>query len=466
MGIGLPMGKGRLTAVAIILAIGASIWLIYRFMTGSGLPEIPRPASSTFTDQEVIADVADAARRVEREPRSAAAWGEYGIVLRAYRQHSDADHCFRVAADLDPTDGRWPYLLGVHVVDSDPAAAIPWLERAAKGTVPTHAQEIVRVRLAEALIAVGKSTEALAALGPDPLASPRTRFVAAKAAAAAGDDRTTAEYLGELADHPIAARQALIMRAEICRRQGRTSYAEYLAGRAAAEPDRTWPDPLADPIRSRDRSPGGRLDEAARLLRAGRPADAERHLRPLSAKTSGSDARPFVGLAEARSAQGDRKGALDALAMAVKIDANNLAANYQTGLLHFDSGEQFWAAGRADAARAEFREAITWLDRALAVQPDFGKALLLKGAALHKFLGRPDEGLALLRRFVQLRPEVGEGHLLLGQALADGGQTDAATASLRRAAELAQPGDRRAVEALSKLTKPELKSVTRSSDGK
>jgi predicted TPR repeat methyltransferase len=40
---------------------------------------------------------------------------------------------------------------------------------------------------------------------------------------------------------------------------------------------------------------------------------------------------------------------------------------------------------------------------------------------------------------------------LLGQALADSGQTDAAVASLRRAVELAAPGDRRAADALAKL---------------
>jgi TolA-binding protein len=39
----------------------------------------------------------------------------------------------------------------------------------------------------------------------------------------------------------------------------------------------------------------------------------------------------------------------------------------------------------------------------------------------------------------------------LGQALAESGQTEAAAASLRRAAELAQPGDRRAADALAKL---------------
>src|SRR5262249_50677194 len=136
---------------------------------------------------------------------------------------------------------------------------------------------------------------------------------------------------------------------------------------------------------------------------------------------------------------------------AVRVDPKNLAANYRIGLLHFDTGEKLWAAGRADLARAEFREAVTWLDKALALNPNFGKGLLLKGAALHRFLGRPEDGLELLRRFVQLRPEVGEGHLLLGQALAESGQLDAAAAELRRAAELAQPGDHRAVDALAKL---------------
>jgi tetratricopeptide (TPR) repeat protein len=397
-------------------------------------------------------DVAGAARRVESEPHSAAAWGEYGIVLRAYRQHAEADHCFQVAADLDPADGRWPYLLGVHLAETDPAAAVAWLERAARGTVPDEVRATVRARLAETLLAAGRPADALARLGPDPAASePRVRLAAARAAAETGDDRTAAELLGDLPDYPPAARQALLLRADICSRQGRTSYAKHLAARAADLPESGWPDPLADPIRSRDLSRGGRLDEAARLLRIGQPVEAERLLRPLTDEVSASDPRAFVGLAECREAQRDMNGALEALAKAVSLDPTNLAATYQIGLLHFHHGEQLWSAGRNDDARAEFREAVAWLEKALTLNPDFGKALLLKGAALHRFLGQPEEGLALLRRFVQLRPEVGEGHLLLGQALADSGQPDAAAASLRRAAALASPGDHRAADALAKL---------------
>jgi tetratricopeptide (TPR) repeat protein len=436
----------------IVIAAGVAVAYVAWPTREVPVPEIPRPGPSAFTEHEVQMDVAGAARRVELEPQSPAAWGEYGIVLRAYRQHPEADRCFQVAADLDPADGRWPYLMGTHLADADPTAAIAWLERAARGTVPAEARETVRARLAETLLAAGRQAEALAALGPDPAASPpRIRLTAARAAAAAGDDRAAAEFLGDLADYPPAARQALLLRSEICRRQGRTSYADYLAGLAADAPDGIWPDPLADPIRSRDLSQGGRLDEAARLLRARQPVEAERLLRPLTGDPSASDPRAFVGLAETREAQGDLRGALEALNQAVRIDPKNLAANYQIGLLHFHFAEQLWAAGKADEARAEFREAVTWLDKALAINPDFGKALLLKGAALHRFLGQPENGLALLRRFVQLRPEVGEGHLLLGQALADGGQPAAAAVSLRRAAELAQPGDRRAADALAKL---------------
>src|SRR5437764_2285390 len=213
----------------LVAAAGVAVAYIAWATRKVPVPEIPRPGPSAFTEREVQTDVSEAARRVELEPRSAVAWGEYGIVLRAYLQHAEADRCFQVAADLDPADGRWPYLLGVHLVYADPAAAVGWLERAARGTVPAEARDTVRARLAETLLAVGRPADALAALGPDPTTSPRTRLDAARAAAAAGDDRAAAEFLDDLTDHPAAARQALLLRAEICRRQGRTSYAEYLA---------------------------------------------------------------------------------------------------------------------------------------------------------------------------------------------------------------------------------------------
>src|SRR5262245_10683018 len=115
-------------AWCVIAAAGVAVAYVVWAIRKAPAPAIPRPGPSAFTEREVMMDVAGATRRVELEPRSAAAWGEYGIVLRAYRQHPEADHCFQIAADLDPTDGRWPYLLGVHLADTDPAAAVGWLE--------------------------------------------------------------------------------------------------------------------------------------------------------------------------------------------------------------------------------------------------------------------------------------------------------------------------------------------------
>ena len=44
------------------------------------VPEIPRPGPSAFTEREVQMDVAGAARRVELEPQSAAAWGHLNLL--------------------------------------------------------------------------------------------------------------------------------------------------------------------------------------------------------------------------------------------------------------------------------------------------------------------------------------------------------------------------------------------------
>jgi Flp pilus assembly protein TadD len=133
------------------------------------------------------------------------------------------------------------------------------------------------------------------------------------------------------------------------------------------------------------------------------------------------------------------------------IDPTSVDANLQLALLLFDNGEQLWAAGSRGPATEQFREAVVCLDRVLAARPAHGKATLLKGVALERFLGRPAEGLVLLREFVRLRPEVGEGHLLLGQALAAAGRPAEARASLKQAAALAAPGDTRAAAALAGL---------------
>src|SRR5712692_4452812 len=113
-------GRRAWLAVAALAVAGVAVAYVAWATREAPVPEIPRPVPSAFTEREVQMDVAGAARRVELEPQSAAAWGQYGIILRAYRQHPEADRCFQVAAELDPADGRWPYLIGTHLADADP----------------------------------------------------------------------------------------------------------------------------------------------------------------------------------------------------------------------------------------------------------------------------------------------------------------------------------------------------------
>lgn len=447
------MGRRRLIRASILGGLALSLVTVAGWWTSrrSTPPSVPEPGLTATTEPEVRADLAVLAEAVRTDSRSASRWGEYAQSLRAYGFHEPADVCFEAAAALDPEDGRWPYLLGSHRAEADAAGAAEWLARAVRAKLPNEVREPARLRWVEALLTAGRVVEARAALGPDPPSSPRAKLAAAGIAAAEGDDRGASVWLAGLAEYPSAARTVLILQADICRRQGRTSYAAVLSERAAAAPNVRWPDPLVDSIHRRNRSRAARMDQAAALLRSGRPFDAEQILFPMST-VENPDPRVLVGLAEARSARGDRAGAAEALAAAMRLDPLNTSANYQVGVHHFEVGERLWHEGKQDAARERFREANGRFDLVLSVSPNFGKAILLKGVALNRFLGQVEEGLTLIRRYIELRPEISEGYLLYGQALADSSREMEAVVTLRRAIETAEPGDRRAADLLNKLT--------------
>ncbi len=288
------VGRRVLSGVVVvgIAVAGGGWWWTHRVA-------VPPPPAVVFTpaaDPAFVADISAARAAVVAAPRSAGAWGEYGTVLRAYEQQAEADLCFETAARLDPADGRWAYLLGVRLAASDPAAGAVWL-RQAVGRVPADAAEAAKLTLVETLQAADQVTEARAAFGPDAPASPRAQVAAARLAFAAGDDQRAAELLTDLSAGPRPSRQVFALQAQLYQRKNRPASAAEASRKAATAPEPPWPDPLADPIPRRNRSRSGLLDEAARLLQAGRQRDAEKLLLPLTANSP--DAKPFLGIAEA-----------------------------------------------------------------------------------------------------------------------------------------------------------------------
>ena len=110
----------------------------------------------------ILTDQSDALSRLQTEiqtlqPRSAAAWGELGMILFAHDLYADAAPVLGRAEQLDAADPRWPYLQGLALLFSDPEAVLPCLQRAAaragRELAPT-------VRLAEALLEQGQVEEA------------------------------------------------------------------------------------------------------------------------------------------------------------------------------------------------------------------------------------------------------------------------------------------------------------------
>src|SRR5262245_60470642 len=119
-------------------------------------PAVPTVQTAGL-DREVVEAITKARSAVEADPKSAGAWGHFGLVLFAQNRYADSIPIFAEAERLDPADARWPYFLGLALILQQPEEGIAALKRAAD--VPpsnTH----VRLRLAEEYLKLGKDAEA------------------------------------------------------------------------------------------------------------------------------------------------------------------------------------------------------------------------------------------------------------------------------------------------------------------
>ncbi|MGH7749078.1 MAG: hypothetical protein ACREQ5_30575, partial [Candidatus Dormibacteria bacterium] len=111
------------------------------------MPEAPAVGLAGL-DAEIVEAVQAAQTAVRVQPRSPAAWGRLGLVLRAHEFGKESNFCFLQAERLDAKDARWPYLIGLDLLGSDRDAALPWLRRAVK---LADDAAVPRMRLAEVL---------------------------------------------------------------------------------------------------------------------------------------------------------------------------------------------------------------------------------------------------------------------------------------------------------------------------
>ncbi len=378
-----PRARLAVAVAAALALVGAAVaaWAWTR-------PRPPQPPQPELTDAdpEVAEAVREARDGVLRAPRSAAAWGGYGQVLRAHDFAAEANICFAEAERLGPAEPRWPYLRGLTLVLTEPGPGIDCLGRAAR--LGEAGPSAPRLRLAEALLEQGRLDEAEAhlqpALGREP-ASCRARLGLAQAAFAREEWREGLRRLEGCVQDEHCRKRALALSAEAWARLGEPGRAAAALKEAAELPDdRPWPDPF---VREVEQLQVGRrlaLVRADALARQGRGWEAVALLEA-TVRRHPDAAQAWLLLGQTLVRLKDPERAEQALSQAVQVAPETVEAWFQLGvarfflgkprgagdafretirlkpdhaLAHFNLGHCLKQSGEIAGAAAEFREAL------------------------------------------------------------------------------------------------------------
>jgi tetratricopeptide (TPR) repeat protein len=439
-----PRRRWVVLRLALLLAGAAGGWWWWQRV------EPPMPAD--VRDPEVRHAIEAARRKVLAERRSAAAWGDLGILLLAHLCTSEADFSFAEAARLDPADPRWPYYRGLIALKRDPDRALPFLRQAlAVGAASPTYQSILRLKLAEALLDRGELDEAGSLFreerGRDPN-SARAALGLGLIAGARGDHRAAIDFLLAARVSPFARKTATQQLAAAARGLGDDRAAAAYDQEAADLPnDPPWPDPLAAAAAQAEVGHRGRREDVEQLEQEERYAEAADLYRRQHEQAP--TARTAVGVGVNLAHLGDFDGALPYLREAVRLDPNDSTPHYRLAQALVTRALKERSRAPEPARKEWLREAVAEARRATELKRDHALAFLIWGQALLE-LGEPAAAVDPLRRGVACRPEVFDLHRTLGEALLQAGQAQEAEKSLENARKL-RPKDRRTLELLDQL---------------
>ena len=315
-------------------------------------------------------------------------YGRLAMVYHAHEQYLPARQAYRNAAELSPTDARWPFFLGILAADDGEfERAVAYFEESLKAN-PDYAA--TRLRLARALVEAGRHDRARQIL--ESLVADDPELAAAHA-----DLGTLAAQRG---DHAAAI--------------------AHLERALALQPDATR---LHYQLGLAHRGLGNVEQARAHLQQQGdREAVFDdrlyRRMRSLSASFT-----YYVKLGQGAAEQGDYATALEMMRTAAEIAPDNPEAriNYARMLA---------ATDQLDAGLAE-------LDRVLETDPDNALALFNRGALL-EIRGDDAASRQALQQAVAVQPDMYEAHVLLGNGMMRAGN-HAAAAQHYAAAYAARP---------------------------
>ncbi|MFZ4733015.1 MAG: tetratricopeptide repeat protein [Pirellulales bacterium] len=383
-----------LVAILATTVVAALPWLLAPAVPG---PPVP-PADP------MVARAIDAAQgRVRVEPRSAAAWGELGLLLEAHGHVPEAGRCFRRAASLDPTGWRWPCCAAASLGETAPAEAAALVVEAIARDPAAPWPRLLR---GEWLASLGRLEEArtefeeLLARHPD---HARGRLALSRVHVALGDFAATAALLEPLAADPRTRRAAGELAALVAARRGDAAVARDLAAAAARLPaDLPWPpDPLAAELPARRVGRESRIRQVALLEAAGDTRAAD--LLTQRVEQEHPEVFHFIE-GRMQLAGGDPVAAEGAFRRALELDRESVDVRVQLALALFKQNRQ------ADAA-AVLREGLS-------LEPGHGPSWLELGRCLRAT--DPAAARAALEMAVATMPASAEARTELERFEGDG----------------------------------------------
>jgi tetratricopeptide (TPR) repeat protein len=387
-----------------------------------------------------LAKVIEAARAgVEQDPRSAAAWGRLGLILRAHDYGAEANTCFAEAEKLDPTDPRWPYHRSQMLLISDPDAGIACLRRACDlgGTVTSPT-----LTLAEVLVSKGQMDEAAElyhrVLKTDG-GSARAHYGLGRIAYSRGDTAAALHHLTLSAQHLPGIQSTHSLLAEVHYARGERERAEEQQAIAnQLGPTTAWPDPYMTEVARLRVGIDARLSQAAELLQQNQIPEATELLNQAAGEYPDSfDVWLALGKANLRRRPGDYAAAERAFREAVRLAPDDPAAHFHLGIA-LEQQKQF------QKAAASYAEAV-------ALKPDYAFAHYNRGQCLLQTGDRISARDAFATA-ARVKPNFVEAHRELGDLLGQTGQLDEALRHLEQAAKLA-PKDAKTKQLLDDLRK-------------
>ncbi len=417
---------GRPLLVAVLLAGTASLCLWLR-PRGPEVPALPRiataqlnPASARVLEQHLSA--------VRRAPRSGAAWGKLGGILKSFEFRPEARRCLAIAERLDPNEPRWPYWQALLLETDSPARAIDLLRRAValSGTEP----DAPRMRLAKMLAEAGRWDEAARALAPlvdgQPVHPPAV-LALARLAQARGDLTKAVSLANRCTNDAHTARAAWSFLSLLHRRLGDANASQNASQAAESLPADV---PVADPFEMElialRGDPHDLSDRAQRLLQSGRLAESAPILAQL-VREQPQFAEGWLLLGRWQLLSEQPVAAEQSIRRHLQLDPQSTQGLFQLGM--------------ALLAQQRSAEAADAFASATRLKPDFGPAFFNLGWALAR-AKRPREAVAPLREAIRHNPERIDSYLLLAELYRQFDQNAQALELLTQAQAL-NPADRR-----------------------